>query len=70
MKENVDDVELLMKCYRDASTIVSTRGIGEKPEDKIATAILASTLFSSRLFTTLNSKTVPIINNLDTSKKA
>ena len=48
MKENTADVELLMKCYRDASTIISARGVGEKPEDKISAAILASTLFNFR----------------------
>ena len=68
MKENAEDVELLMKCYRDASAIISTRGIGEKPEDKIATAILASTLFNSRLVANFNSKTIPIINDLDIPK--
>ena len=68
MKENAEDVELLMKCYRDASAIVSTRGIGEKPEDKIATAILASTLFDYRIID-LKYPLRYFINDLDTPKK-
>jgi hypothetical protein len=51
------DIELLTKCYKDSYTIVNTRGVGEKPEDKIAVAILASTLFNFR------------VKNLDTTKK-